>query len=88
MLLYNMQKLNYITKIEYNKTLERYKSEEEKEKKGGPPPDIRCVSEKGRKFISLVSGNVNNKFITYSDALDYLSIKSKHYEKILSTIRG
>ena len=56
--------------------------------KSGPSPDIRCVSEKGRKFISIVSRNLENKFITNRDALDYLSIKSKYYYKVLPKIRG
>ena len=86
MLLYNMRRLNYITDEEYKRVIERPKKERSGE--GGPPPDMRCVSEKGSKFISLVSANVDNKFITLSDALDYLGIRVKHYEKILSTIRG
>lgn len=55
---------------------------------GGLPPDIRCIREKGGKFISLVSANFENKFITNRDALDYLSIKSRYYDKILPKIRG
>lgn len=86
MLLYYMRRLSYITDEKYKEIIERPKRERGGE--GGPSPDRRCVSEKGPKFISLVSANVNNRFITLSDALDYLTIKSKHYEKILSTIRG
>ncbi|VUT25141.1 MAG: transcription factor [Candidatus Methanolliviera sp. GoM_oil] len=92
MILYNMHKLNYITHTQYKEVLERYKqlqkeSGEKKKKKGGSLPDRRCISEKGKKLISLVSANVENNFITNKDALDYLSIKSKHYDKILAKIK-
>ena len=85
-ILYKMFKLNYINKQQLEEILERpYK---EKKTKGGPSPDVRCISEKGKKFISLVSANLDNNFITFVDALDYLSIKSHCYQKVLQKIRG
>lgn len=89
MLLYNMLKLNYIPDTQYKAVLERYRPikkelKAKQKKKGGPAPAVRCLNEKGKKFISLVSANLNNKFITISDALDYLSIKSRHYDKMVS----
>lgn len=91
MLLYNMRKLNYITDTQVKEVSERYKqiqkeSEKTKKKSGGPAPDVRCLSEKGKKFVSLVSKNLGKNFITERDALDYLSIKSTQYNKILSKI--
>jgi len=89
MLLFNMLKLNYITKIEYKAVLDRYPPEriqqvKEKEKKsGGIPPDKRCLSEVGNKFVSLVANNYDRDYITYTDALNYLSIKSKIFDKVL-----
>jgi len=41
----------------------------------------------GNKFISLVANNFDKKFITYTDALGYLSIKSKNFEKVLAKAR-
>ncbi len=92
MLLYNMRKLSYITDIQVDEVVGRYKpvqkeSKKTKRKPGGPAPDVRCLSEKGKKFISLVSKNLDKNFITERDALDYLSIKSTQYNKILSKIR-
>jgi Zn-dependent peptidase ImmA (M78 family) len=85
-ILYKMFKLRYINKQQLEEILKRpYK---EKKAKGGPSPDVKCVSEKGKKFVSLVSANVNNNFITFVDALEYLSIKSHHYQKVLQKIRG
>jgi Zn-dependent peptidase ImmA (M78 family)/DNA-binding Xre family transcriptional regulator len=84
-LLYKMYRLDFITKPEYDEVLGRpYK---EKKMKGGPSPDVRCISEKGKRFISLVATNLDNEFITLKDALDYLSIKSNHYPKILEKIK-
>jgi Zn-dependent peptidase ImmA (M78 family) len=85
-ILYKMLKLNFINKPQFEDILKRpYK---EKKEKGGPSPDVRCISEKGKRFISLVSANVNNNFITFADALSYLSIKSHYYQKVLQKIKG
>ncbi len=91
MLLYNMSKLNFISKSQYDAVLERYKPEilkpkEKAEKKGGfrSTADKQCLSERGQKFVSLVVTNVDKGFITHSDALDYLSIKAKNLDKVMS----
>jgi len=87
MLLYNMRKLNYITDSQYKEIYKRpQKEKNENKSKGWPLPDNKCISQKGKKFISLVSENVKNEFITDVDAFDYLSIKSKEYDKILQKI--
>lgn len=89
MLLFNMLKLNYLSKTKYEEVLERYKPKQVKverkgEKKGGGiPSEKRCISEVGNKFVSLVANNFDKRFITYSDALNYLSIKSKSFDKVL-----
>lgn len=93
MLLLNMYKLNYITKSEFETVLERYHPKEIKtkiEKKGGKvgiASDKKCLSQMGNKFISLVANNFDKKLITYTDALSYLSIKSKNFEKVLVKAR-
>ncbi len=95
MLLYNMLKLDFITQDQYEEILKRYKppepepSEEEDEKEtkkrgGGIPQDIRCLSEVGNKFVSIVANNYDRNYITYTDALNYLSIKSKNFDKVLA----
>jgi len=91
MLLYNMSKFNYITKSQYELVLKRYdptqiptKKEKKKKGGGGVSADRKCISEKGQMFVSLVSKNINKGFITRSDALDYLSIKSQNLEKVMS----
>ncbi len=90
MLLYNMYRLNFISEQQYNGVLERYKPEilkpkERAEKKGVfIPADKKCLSERGQKFVSLVVNNVDKGFITHSDALDYLSIKAKNLDKVMS----
>ncbi len=89
MLLYTMHKLNYISREEYSNVLGRFnplKIEKKKGKKmgGAPAADKRCLSERGQAFVSLVSKNYDKGYITRSDALDYLAIKSKSLEKVLS----
>lgn len=94
MLLYNMLKLDFITHSEYHEVLDRFKQQrEESEEKakeqqgGGMAQDKRCLSEMGNKFISLVANNYDRKHITYTDALSYLSIKTKNFEKVLVQAR-
>jgi Zn-dependent peptidase ImmA (M78 family) len=99
MLLYNMYKLDFITRVEFKATLDRYKPKEvepdvemderdiEEKKGGGLPADRRCLSEVGNKFVSIVANNYDNNFITYTDALSYLYIKSKNFNQVLAKAR-
>jgi Zn-dependent peptidase ImmA (M78 family)/DNA-binding XRE family transcriptional regulator len=87
-LLVKMVDLKYISRQEFESVVARYNTKETKkgikrEKKGGIASDKRCLSEVGNKFISLVANNFDKNFITYTDALSYLSIKSKNFEKVL-----
>ena len=92
LLLFRMHKSDYISKTEYKETLDRYKpkevpvkeKKEEKKTGGGIPSDKKCLSEMGTKFVSLVANNFDGNFITYSDALNYLSIKSKNFDRVLA----
>jgi len=91
MLLLNMLKLNHIERTDYDAILARFKKEDIKPKKeveegtgGGIPSEVRCLSEVGNKFVSLVANNYDRDHITYTDALNYLSIKSKSFDKVLS----
>jgi len=92
-LLVKMLELNFISKQEFDQILSRYISNDElnileKEKKVMRlRSDQRCLSEMGNKFISLVANNFDRDYITYSDALSYLSIKSKNFERVLSKAR-
>lgn len=91
MLLLNMLKLKYIGRTDYDAILARFKKEDIKPQKeaeggagGGIPSEVRCLSEVGNKFVSLVANNYDRDHITYTDALNYLSIKSRIFDKVLS----
>lgn len=88
MLLLSMRKLNFIQKKDYDNILNQFKPDLKKEKAtkggGGVPSDRKTLSEVGNKFISLVANNYDREFITYTDALNYLSIKSKNFDKVLA----
>lgn len=85
MLLYNMVKLRYLPKEKYDKIVKKVHFVE---KEGFLPPDRRCIVEKGEKFVSLVENNFENGNITFDQALEYLGIKSRHYEKYFHFLRG
>jgi Zn-dependent peptidase ImmA (M78 family) len=84
MLLYNMVKLRYLAKEKYKEIVRKVQFVE---KEGFVPPDKRCLVEKGEKFVSLVETNFEKGNITFDQALEYLGIKSRHYEKILSFLK-
>ncbi len=87
MILYNMYKHDFISQKEYNDVLERFQiiaSQTPLSKGGGVPIDRKRLSELGVKFVSLVVDNFEKQHITYSDALSYLSIKSKNFNKVLA----
>ena len=92
-LLVKMVNLNYISRQEFDNVLVRYAPREaekntgKKKKMIGVTPDQRCLSEVGNKFVSLVANNFDKDFITYSDALSYLSIKSKNFDRVLAKAR-
>ena len=91
-LLVKMVSLNYISRQEFESVLARYAPEETKvEKKEmqviGMTSDQRCLSEVGNKFVSLVANNFDKDFITYNDALSFLSIKSRNFDKVLARAR-
>lgn len=58
----------------------KYKSE--KKGSGGPSVIDICISQKGRKFISLVLESKKNKDINNNDVIDYLHIDLKHMNKL------
>jgi len=89
MLLYNMVKLKFITHLDYEEILDKYtKKDYSKIKSGGVgvSAEKKCLSELGTSFVSLVADNIDKKIITYSDALDYLSIKSRNFEKLMNKV--
>ena len=49
---------------------------------GGPTQSKTCVSEKGKKFVSLVIDSEKRGRITTADALGYLSIKLNNLDKV------
>ena len=91
-LLVKMVNLNYISRQEFESVLARYASKETKVEKKDKPvtgmaSDQRCLSEVGNKFVSLVANNFDKDFITYNDALSFLSIKSRNFDKVLARAR-
>ena len=91
-LLIKMLELNYISNQEFEEVMSRYvregtgKKTEEKKKMIRVTSDQRCLSEMGNKFVSLVANNFDKEFITYGDALSYLSIKSKNFFETVKII--
>jgi|SRR3989338_2825887 len=91
MLLYNMHKLSYISNEYYNEIIDRFKKSQKTEEKSkgtkkggfGAKADVKCLKEKGDKFVSLVANNIEKGFITHSDALSFLSIKLKSLDKVM-----
>ena len=92
-LLYKMLDLRYISRSQFDDALGRRGHAKEAEKNRSKnkktiiSPDQRCLSQVGSKFVSLVADNFDRRLITYADALNYLSIKSRNFEKVLAKAR-
>jgi Zn-dependent peptidase ImmA (M78 family)/transcriptional regulator with XRE-family HTH domain len=89
MLLYSMYKQEFITKDEFEQKLETYRPSKEPQKKkttktGGIPQEKKCLREMGQKFVSIVANNYDKNYITYTDALRFLSVKSRNFDKVLA----
>lgn len=91
MISYKMFRLNFISKEAYEEILGRYRPSGpepgDKKKRGGIPVDVRCISEVGNRFVSIVADNYDRNLITFSDALSYLSVRSKNFESVLAKAR-
>ena len=86
--LVKLKNLNLIQQSEYVTETTRLMSK----KRGKPmgrklPAPRRCFQEKGQKFVSLVLTGAQERHITNSDALDYLSIKTKHLDIVRSMVK-
>lgn len=91
MLLYAMYKQDFINKNEFERKLDNYKPSKKDQKKkketkqsGGISQDRRCLREMGNKFVSIVANNYDKNLITYTDALNFLSVKSRNFDKVLA----
>ena len=87
MFLYNLTKSDYISVRDYKNFLNAIYKEEKKKPSlggGGQKQDSKCISILGKKFVSLVADNLEKEQITTSDALSYLSIKSRNLDKVIS----
>jgi Zn-dependent peptidase ImmA (M78 family)/transcriptional regulator with XRE-family HTH domain len=47
-----------------------------------PPPEKRCLQEKGRLFVSTVMEGQRRDLVTHSEATDLLGIRLPHYDKL------
>jgi hypothetical protein len=88
MVVYNMVKMGFLNWEDFNRIMRRYRAPAEGGQSSAVPIERKRLSEMGNKFVSLVAGNLDKKNITYSDALGYLSIKSKKLSKLMSRAKG
>ncbi len=70
----------------YQTNFEEIKKEEmtktKKKGKGGPHPIDICLSQKGRKFVSLVFESKEKQMVNYSDVIDYLHLNLKYFDNL------
>ena len=83
-LLFKMVELGRISRAECERVLARPRRAGERAKPIGYQPwDQRCISEMGKPILSLVGDSLDEGFITYSDALGHLSLKSHIFDKVM-----
>ena len=74
-------------KIPGTKMIEKTIKKEAKEKRSAPPQNRRCISEKGKKFVSLVLENEKRGQITTAEALGYLSLRLTNLPKVEAALK-
>ena len=77
--------LTYYDKI-ISEPTEKPKKKEKKSSGGGLPQVDKCINQKGKKYIKLVSDSKNRKLITSNNMISYLDLKIKHFDKLKSKI--
>lgn len=87
-LLFRMLDLGFISRPECQRVLARPRRAQNAEstRRGHQPWEQKVVSEMGKPILSLVGDNLDAGFITYADALGYLSLKSKTFDKVMLKI--
>jgi Zn-dependent peptidase ImmA (M78 family) len=91
-LLVKMVNLRYISRENFESVLARYAPRDEKAEKRENPAirlasDQKYLNEIGNKFVSFVANNFDKELITYNDAISFLSIKSRNFDKVLARAR-
>jgi len=56
--------------------------------KGGPQPPERTVQERGRLFTRLVLEGLERQVLSYTDAIDYLGLRLKHFDRLHQLVYG
>lgn len=79
---YKEKYLEYYDKVIYDSMLKS------KAKKGGGGVSQvdKCLSQKGKKFVKLVSESRNKRLITSNEMISYLNLKTKHFDKLQAKI--
>jgi len=79
--------LGLATEAFYRNKREQWVRRIQKKKKGGwVIPSVKCVSENGVPFISLVLDSYAGGKIPFADVADYLGIRAKHISKVIGLI--
>ncbi|TET80053.1 ImmA/IrrE family metallo-endopeptidase [candidate division TA06 bacterium] len=83
--------LDKSTKDFYEKKRQEWKDRyrQRRTRKGGGKvnPPQKCISENGRRFVSLVLDTYNSGKITSSDVADYLGVRLRHLPTITQMLR-
>ena len=83
LVLYRIKSLGGISAAEYRRAHNRFGVPADPNPRVQSVPQ-RCVSKLGSTFVSLVDDNLEGEHITYADAVDYLSVQSKHLDDVFA----
>jgi len=71
----------------YDKIIFEPTEKPKKKKSGGALPQAdKCLNQKGRKYVRLVSNSRSEKLITSNNMISYLDLKIKHFDKLNSKL--
>jgi Zn-dependent peptidase ImmA (M78 family) len=79
----------YATQAFYQQKREEYQRQFEAREEGGfTTPDVKAVSQAGRRFVQLVLDSYHQDKINTSDVSEYLEVRIKHLDKIEQAVRN
>ena len=83
-ILRRLQILNRISLREYRELFELFQRQEKKfaKSRGGPAMSVRCVAQRGRRYVSMVFDSMSKGVITLRDASSYLGVKTKYFREV------
>jgi Zn-dependent peptidase ImmA (M78 family)/DNA-binding transcriptional regulator YiaG len=87
-ILRRFSELRWITTEEYKSRAAAQRKRQRKHTHGGPPPDIKSVSQRGRRLVGLVLEASDRGFLTPPEVVEGLGVRSPFFADVRQRLAG